>query len=449
MAKNPFVQAIETLVEEKNLPREIVIEAIEQALGAAYRKEYGRPGQIIKTKLNPETGDFDPFQIFEIVEKEEDIENKESQLTLAQAKLKDKKATLDGEITLVLPHKLNFGRIAAQTAKQVILQRIREAERNLIYQTFKEKEGQLVTGTVQNIEGKAVIVNVNQTSAVMPPSEQIQGEHYYIGQRLRTYVKSVEESNRGPRIIVSRANPDLIKGLFMLEVPEILAGAVEIKGIAREPGSRTKVAVHAIQENLDPIGSAVGQRGSRINSILSEIGEEKIDIVLWSDNLEQFITNALSPAKIERVKINNKNQTAKVYVAQDMMSLAIGRGGQNVRLAGKLVDLTLDIEKLPGEEDELGKTGKTSKKKRAQVNTNKLEQKLDKTSKTGKVKQTPNKSKQTAQKDESKEPIKSKKSKKKKIQDKTKTQSNTKSESKIGIQKPPDVPSDNPTQPQR
>jgi N utilization substance protein A len=265
-----------------------------------------------------------------------------------------------------LPKHNEFGRIAAQTAKQVIIQRIREAERDVLFKMFKEKEGQLLTGTIQQIEGATVIVNLGKTNSIMPTAEQIPGEHYYTGQRLRFYLKGVEESVRGPRIIISRSDPGLVKGLFQVEVPEVLAGSVEIMGIAREAGSRSKVAVKANDPALDPIGSCVGQRGTRIQAILSEVGQEKIDIILFDKNIDQYIKNALSPAKIDQVKIVKKTVHALVYVPEDQLSLAIGRGGQNVRLASRLTGFTIDIEKTKeSKKSKEGETRKESKESQA------------------------------------------------------------------------------------
>lgn len=348
MPISPFIAAINQICDEKSLAKDTVIQTIEAALAAAYRREYGKPHQLMRAELHEESGEFDVWRQWEVLKTAEEVENPEAQLTLAEAKKLNPKAKVGEPVEEGLPRKSDFGRIAAQTAKQVIIQRIREAEREIIYAEFKTKEDQLVSGVVQQIEGSTVIVNLGKTNGVMPASEQIPHEHYYNGQRLRFHLKSVEETPRGPRLLLSRADPGLVKALFTVEVPEILAGSVEIKGIVREAGSRSKVAVTAHQEGLDPIGSCVGQRGTRIQSVLAEIGEEKIDIVLWDEDEEHFIANALSPAKIEKVKISKKKGMAKVIVPDDQLSLAIGKGGQNVRLAGKLVGYELDIEKVSG-----------------------------------------------------------------------------------------------------
>ena len=347
-AKNPFMDAIEELCEDKSLNKDVVFETVEAALAAAYRKDYGRPKQIIKAKLDPATGHAEMFRVYNVVESEDDVKEKEQELTLDQAFKFNKKAKVDEEILIPLESKEDFGRIAAQTAKQVIIQRIREAERDLLFQEFKEKEKQIVNATVQQLEGKNVVVSLGKANGVLYPTDQIHEERYYVGQRLKVYVKEVAETSRGPQIMVSRSDKELIRGLFELEVPEIATGAVEIKSIAREAGSRTKIAVIATEEKIDPVGSCVGQRGTRVQAVLAEIGDEKIDIVLWDEDVEQFIMNALSPAKTRRITINSKENKATVFVDKDSLSLAIGKGGQNVRLASKLtgwgIDVVLDEE---------------------------------------------------------------------------------------------------------
>lgn len=366
MAISPFMAAINQLCDEKSLSKEIVLETIEAAIAAAYRKDFGKPSQVIKVKLDPETGETKVWQVFEVVE---EVENSEAQKTLPQAKKIDKKVKLGGEILIELEPKTDFGRIAAQTAKQVIIQRIREAEREMLYKEFKDKEQKIVNGVVQQIEGSNVIVDLGKLNGLMLPSDQLPQEKYYTGQRVKIYVREVEETNRGPRVLVSRTDPNLIKGLFELEVPEIASGSVEIKGISREAGSRSKVAVFTSQEGLDPIGSCVGQRGTRIQAILAEIGEEKVDIVLWAPKDDQYIMNALSPAKVEKVKLSKKEKKARVEVVEDQLSLAIGKGGQNVRIASKLTGWNIDVEKAaapaaptadePKKEESAGKEEKT------------------------------------------------------------------------------------------
>lgn len=350
MAKNtnPFMSAIDEICEEKGLNKEIIIETVEAALAAAYRKDYGKPKQIIKSKMDPVTGHAEMFRAYEVVESEEEIKEKEQELTLDQAQKLNKKAEVGQEIMIPLESKEEFGRIAAQTAKQVIIQRIREAERNLLFDEFKDKEGQIVNAVVQQLEGRNVIVTLGKANGILYPIDQVKDERYYIGQRIKVYVKEVGETARGPQIVVSRSDKELIRGLFALEVPEINSGTVEIKSIAREAGSRTKLAVIANEDKIDPVGSCVGQRGTRVQAVLAEIGDEKIDIVLWDEDVEQFIMNALSPAKTRRIVISSKENRATVFVEQDSLSLAIGKGGQNVRLASKLtgwgIDVVLDDE---------------------------------------------------------------------------------------------------------
>lgn len=347
---NPFMAAIDEICNEKGLKKETIIEAVEAALAAAYRKDYGKPKQIIRAKIDEVTGGTSMFRVFEIFETEEEVEEKEQQLTLSEAKKLDKKAKIGGEVLIPLPKEEEFGRIAAQTAKQVIIQRIREAERDMLFTEFKDKEDTVMNATVQQIEGRNVIISLGKANGIMFPSDQIKDEKYYIGQRLKVFVREVAETTRGPQIVVSRTDEGLIKGLFESEVPEIAAGTVEMKSIAREAGSRTKIAVIANEEGIDPVGSCVGQRGTRVQAILAEIGEEKIDIVLWDEDVEQFIMNALSPAKTKEIVISSKDSKATVLVDKDSLSLAIGKGGQNVRLASKLTGWGIDIKKSDDDE---------------------------------------------------------------------------------------------------
>lgn len=346
MASSPFMAALEQLSEERGLPVETVIQTVEAALAAAYRKDYGKPGQVIRATLDAkDLAKTKMSQVFEVVADDSEVEEPERQLTETEAKKIDKNAEVGGEVVVPLPEHADFGRIAAQTAKQVIIQRIAEAERSMLYQEFKDKEGQIVSGTIQQIEGKDAVVNIGRMNAVMLPHDQVSNERYYTGQRLKFYVRGVEETNRGPKVLVSRTHPDLIRGLFTQEVPEIQSGTVTIEAIAREPGSRTKIAVTAHQDGLDPVGSCVGQRGIRVQAVLSELNEEKIDIILWDTDPMQLIANALSPAKVESITLDDATKTAKIQVPDDQVSLAIGRSGQNVRLASKLTGWNLDIMK--------------------------------------------------------------------------------------------------------
>ncbi len=350
MAISPFTDAINQICDEKGLDRSIVVEAVEAALAAAYRKDYGSPHWIVRATLNEQDlAKSAMVRVWQVVKKDE-LEDEEQQIAVSDAKKRQPGVKVGDEITEPLPAQADFGRIAAQTAKQVIIQRLQEAERSLLYTEYKEHEGQLLNGTIQQVEGRDVVVNLGKINAVMPPTEQVRQEHYYGGQRLKVYVVGVEETSRGPRVVVSRAHPQFIAKLFELEVPEIQSGTVTIEGIAREAGSRTKLAVAAHQDGLDPVGSCVGQRGIRVQAVLAELGDEKIDIILYDPNTERFIANALSPAKVDTLDIDDKAGRAKVFVPADQLSLAIGKGGQNVRLAGKLANLSLDIERVGGEE---------------------------------------------------------------------------------------------------
>lgn len=345
MAISQFMAAINQIVDEKGIDKNVVVEALESAIGAAYRKDYGKPRQMIKAIINQDTGAFEIIRIFEVIENGTELENEEAQIYLSNAIKKKKSTKVGDEIIEKLPFQDEFGRIAAQTAKQVVVQRLREAERDIVLKEFKNKEGQLISATIQQIEGKNVIINLGKTNGLMPGAEQIPNEHYRIGQRLRVLIKSVENTVRGPKIILSRSNEQFIIELFKLEVPEVQSEAIEIKAIAREAGSRTKIAVSTNEESLDPVGSCVGQKGARIQAILAEIGQEKIDIILWDADSKNLIINAMSPAEIEKVKISKNEKRATVIVPEDQLSLAIGKNGQNVRLAGKISGYEIDIPK--------------------------------------------------------------------------------------------------------
>jgi len=347
--------AIQQICSEKGIPEEKVIETVEAALAAAYRKDFGKPSQNIRVNLQGDGAEFKIYQVFTVVENEETLEDRDREMVLEEAKKLDKKVEVEGEILIPLPYQDDFGRIAAQTAKQVIVQRLREAEREVLFEEFKEKEHVLLTGQIQQMDMDTAIVSLGKVNAIMPPREQIKGEYYSTGQRIKVFVKEVAESNRGPQIIVSRTDPRFIRELFAMEVPEIPAGTVEIKSLSREAGSRTKMAVSSTNPALDPVGSCVGQRGTRVQAVLAEVGEEKIDIILWDEDTDQFIRNALSPAKVRELEIDVERLHANVHVDNDQLSLAIGRGGQNVRLASKLTGYTLDIvreEEVPAKEVE-------------------------------------------------------------------------------------------------
>ena len=337
---NSFTDAITQICEEKNISKEVVLETIEAALAAAYKKDYGSKDQEVRVEIDPDSGEIVVYIQKEVVD---EVENETTQMSIVNAS-KLKKNIKVGEFIEIKDLPNDFGRIAAQTAKQVIIQRIREAERDMVFGEYKDKEGEVVNGSVQRVEGNNVIIDLGKALGVLFPNEQIQGERYYAGQRLKFFVVRVEQTNKGPQIVVSRSHPGLVKRLFELEVPEVLAGIVEIKAIAREAGQRTKMAVASNQEGVDPVGSCVGQRGVRVQAVMNEIGEEKIDIILWDEDQKTFIANALSPAKVNNIVLNEEDKKAEVEVPEDQLSLAIGRSGQNVRLAAKLTGWNVDIK---------------------------------------------------------------------------------------------------------
>jgi N utilization substance protein A len=371
-----FTSAIAQIAEERGILPENVMETIEAAIAAAYKKEYGKKGQQIKCKLDPKSGEIKFWQVLLVVDESmiyseselrdgKEIKNKiaadeprksegstkengkvrfnpEKHIMLQEAK-KIKKEVKPGEnLEIPLKTEKDYGRIAVQTAKQVILQKIKGIERETIFHEYKEKEGEIVSGIIQRIEGKNVYLDIGKTIGVLPKEEQIPGEFYRPGARLKVFILKVEDTAKGPIIFLSRAYPKLISKLLELEVPEISAGTVVIKSIAREPGSRTKIAVFSEIEGIDPIGSVVGQRGTRVQAVIQELGGEKIDVIEWADDPEKYITNSLSPAKVLEVKIMPKNK-AQVIVPEDQLSLAIGKDGQNVRLAAKLTGWKIDV----------------------------------------------------------------------------------------------------------
>lgn len=331
--------SIRTLAEEKNLPEDTVKEVIEQALAAAYRRDYGDREQEVRVNINLNSGDIDAYVSKEIVDGEP--ENPAYEISLKEAQVMRKNAKVGELVEIHVPVK-SFGRVAAQTAKQVILQRLREAEREVVLGEFEDKIGTVINAVVSRVEGPVARMEVGKANGIMPRSEQIQGERYYPGQRLKVYLKDVERGPRGPQLIVSRGNAEFMQWLFRAEVPELESGAVEIKTIAREAGVRTKLAVAATVPGVDPVGTFVGGHGTRVNAVMSEVGEqEKIDIIVFSDDPVEFITNALSPTKVTSVTLNGDR--AKVIVPEDQLSIAIGRSGQNVRLASKLTGYEIDV----------------------------------------------------------------------------------------------------------
>ena len=360
-----FKSALEQLEEERKIPKEKILDAIEQAMAAAYKKDYGKKGQIIRAKFDLDNGKTDFFQIKIVVDesiariddvkhegeysiKDETDErvhfNSEHHIMLEDAKKIKKGVELNDEIVFPLEAQDDYGRIAAQTAKQVIIQKIREAERTSIMDEYGTKEGEIVAGIVQKVERGNIYVDFNRATGILPVEEQIPGEYFERGSRIRAYLYSVEDTPRGINLRLSRTHPKFIEKLFAMEAPEIQNGTVEIKSISREAGARSKIAVHSNDEHIDPVGSCVGQKGVRVNTVTMELKGEKIDIIPWSEDPKTFVTNALSPAKVLAIKIDEEEHKATVEVADDQLSLAIGKGGQNVRLAAKLTGWKIDIK---------------------------------------------------------------------------------------------------------
>ena len=368
--------ALDTLEQEKRVSREKIIDAVEKSLAAAYQKEYGKKGQLIRCNINFETGEtsFEQIKIVvdestvrmiddeeeerERLEREESLTNEEvillpryneeKHILISTAKLLKKNVELGDEVSFSLENKNDFGRIAAQTAKQVIVQKIREAENESIAEEFETKEGEIVSGIVQRIERGSIFVDLGRTTAVLPTEEQIRSDRFHPGQRIKAYLYSLEEGNRGLSIRLSRTHPKFLIELFKTESSEIAEGVVEIVSVAREPGGRSKIAVKSNDGRVDPIGACVGQRGVRVNAITNELGGEKIDIIEWSDDIRKNIASSISPAKVIDIEIDEEEKKAIIKVSQEEQSLAIGRGGQNVRLAAKLTGWKIDIESEEG-----------------------------------------------------------------------------------------------------
>ncbi len=347
--KSDFLIAITQLSSEKNLPKEVVLQAVETALASAYKKDRDFFGQDLNVKINPSTGDIKVYILRTVVEK---VSDEKKEISLEEAKRYKKDARLEDVLVMEAPSQ-QAGRIAAQTAKQVVLQRLREAEHDAIYSEYTHREGDIVSGIVHRMEGKNVVINLGKAEAILPVNEQVKGERYRPGQRMRLYLSEVIRSGAGTQLIVSRTHRNLLKRLMELEVPEIASAVVEIKSIAREAGSRSKVAVTSRQENIDPLGSCVGPRGIRIQNIVNELGGEKIDVVLWSDDPKAYIASALSPAKVIDVETNQEDLSALVIVPDRQLSLAIGKDGQNARLAAKLTGWKIDIKSASMAEKEV------------------------------------------------------------------------------------------------
>jgi N utilization substance protein A len=336
-----LASAIRLIADEKNLPEEQVQDIVQQALAAAWRRDYGDREQEVRVNMNLNTGEVSAYVTKTVVD---EVSDPKVEISLNDDQVMQKNIKAGDEIE-VFQKVEDFGRVAAQTAKQVILQRLREAEREIVLAEYEDKIGSVVNGVVTRVEGRVVRVELGKAQGIMPASEQIQGERYYPGQRLKLFLKDVEKSFRGPQLIVSRGNKEFIEQLFRAEVPEMDGGAVQIKEIAREAGVRSKIAVSSNVQGVDPVGTFVGGHGTRINAVRDEIGnQEMIDIVVWDEKTEAFIANAMKPANVARVDINKDKGKATVVVAEDQLSIAIGKSGQNVRLAGKLTGYELDVE---------------------------------------------------------------------------------------------------------
>lgn len=375
-----FGSAVMQIAEEKGISKERVLEVVEAALAAAYKKDYGKKGQVIRSVFDEVKKEANFFLVKEVVDEttrefveeseepdqtatpietgrtgevtllanESDEErlprfNMERDILLSEAKKLKKGIKLGETVELPLESHDAFGRVAAQTAKQVIIQRIREAERESMFIEYKEKEGQVVNGIIQRVEGRNVFVDLGKSVGILFPSEQMEGENYRVGQHLKVFLVRVESDTKGPGLLLSRAHPEMVRHLFSLEVPEIFTGTVQVKAISREAGLRTKIAVFSDEEGVDPIGSCVGQKGTRVQAIIDELGGEKIDIIEWNENAQKFIAAALSPAKVLSVELSEGEKKALVTVPNDQLSLAIGKRGQNVRLAAKLTGWKIDV----------------------------------------------------------------------------------------------------------
>ncbi|MEY4440571.1 MAG: transcription elongation factor NusA, utilization substance protein [Candidatus Parcubacteria bacterium] len=356
------------LEEERGIPKEKVIEAIEFALASAYKKEYGKRGQVIKAEFDMNTGNVEFKQVKTVVSKDQIIEdfdeeevevdpenpkiffNDEQHILIEDAKLFKGSTEVGDELVFPLESKADFGRIASQTAKQVIMQKIREAEKVSVVSEYGQHEGEIVNGTVQRMERGSVFVDMGRAVGFLAYDEQIPGERFKQGERIRAYLYKVEESPRGVFLKLSRSHPKFLEKLFYAEVPELSQGIVEIKAIAREAGARSKIAVYSADEHIDPVGAMVGQRGVRVSTIMSELGGEKIDVIEWSNDPVEFIEEALSPASVLDVQLDEETKIAKVSVSEDQQSLAIGKGGQNARLAAKLTGWKIDVQAVKASE---------------------------------------------------------------------------------------------------
>ena len=335
-----FLHALDDIANEKDISKDVLLEAIETALESAYKKDFGSK-ENAEVKIDQDSGEVRVIARKDVVE---NVEDKNSEISLEHAQDIDPKLEI-GDIAEIEITPNNFGRIAAQTAKQVVMQRIREAERDVIYDHYKQKEGEFITGTIQRFHKDYIMIDMGKTEALLPPSEQIDNEIYEVGDRIKLFIVEVSSTNKGPRILVSRTHPGLLMRLFEIEIPEIYDGTVEIKEVAREAGYRSKVAVYSDNDDVDPVGACVGPRGSRVQAVVDQLDGEKIDIVKWDPDPKVFIANALNPAEVNKVILNEKDAIAQVVVPDFQLSLAIGKEGQNARLAAKLTGWKVDIIK--------------------------------------------------------------------------------------------------------
>ncbi len=365
--KSEFITAITALAAEKNLPRDVVLEAVEVALASAYKKDNLAQSNVV-VKISPDDGSVHVYTQKDVVE---EVEDDKVQMTVDEARPYKPDARI-GDTLLFDATPANAGRIAAQTAKQVVLQRLREAEREVVYEEYSGKESDIVSGLVQRLEGRNVIIDLGRTEGVLPPAEQVRAEHYRAGQRLKVLLVEVSKATKGPQILVSRTHKDLLRRLFELEVPEIFKGIVEIKSIAREAGYRSKVAVWSRQEGVDPVGACVGMRGIRIQNVVNELNGERIDVVQWDPEPSRFVANALSPAQVVSVFTHEEENTAEVVVPDRQLSLAIGKEGQNARLAAKLTGWRIDIKSQSAYEEELAAKGITPEQAAASLREEQL-----------------------------------------------------------------------------
>lgn len=334
-----FIEALEEIEEEKGISKDVIFDALESALISSYKKNFGS-SQNVEVEIDRTTGKVKVLAKKVVVE---EVENELFEISIDEARSINNKYQIDDTVNIEITPK-NFGRIAAQTAKQVVIQRIKDAERDVIYDEFINRENEIITGMVQRISKNHVYIDLGKTEGVLPPTEQIEGEVYEQGDRIKLYILEVKKTTKGPQIILSRSHPGLVKRLFELEVPEIQEGVVDIYAISREAGSRTKIAVYSKDENVDPVGACVGFKGARVKALVEELNGEKIDIIIWNKNPEEFIANSLSPSKVISVKINEKEKSAIVVVPDYQLSLAIGKEGQNARLAAKLTNWKIDIK---------------------------------------------------------------------------------------------------------